>query len=65
MSATDAQWSSHLATTIVDASSDHLVLRSTELFPIGTELEFGVNYSALLRAMTSPYVTKHLHAFVQ
>jgi ornithine racemase len=49
---------------IVGTSSDHLVLRSTELFPIGTELRFHVNYSALLRAMTSPYVTKHLHALV-
>jgi ornithine racemase len=47
-------------TTIVGTSSDHLVLRSAERFPIGAELRFQVDYSALLRAMTSPYVHTHI-----
>ena len=43
---------------MLGASSDHLVL-DTEmpLPPIGSEVRFGLNYAALLRAMTSPYVT--------
>ncbi|MEX2533896.1 MAG: alanine/ornithine racemase family PLP-dependent enzyme [Nitriliruptoraceae bacterium] len=45
-------------TQIVGASSDHLVLTSTEPFQIGAELRFVPNYSALLRAMTSPFVAK-------
>lgn len=47
-------------TSIVGASSDHLVLTSTERFPVGAELRFVPNYSALLRAMTSPFVTRQL-----
>ena len=45
---------------ILGASSDHLVL-DTEMAlpPIGSEVRFGLNYPALLRAMTSPYVTPH------
>lgn len=43
---------------IVSASSDHLVVTSADLLPIGTELRFQPNYSALLRAMTSPSVAK-------
>jgi ornithine racemase len=43
---------------IVGASSDHLVVTATERFPIGAELVFTPNYSALLRAMTSPFVGK-------
>ena len=44
---------------IVGASSDHLVLDvgSIGLAP-GDEVRFHVGYSALLRAMTSPFVTK-------
>lgn len=44
---------------ILGASSDHLVVQSnrTDLF-VGQELPFQVNYSALIRAMTSPYVVK-------
>ncbi|HSK21551.1 MAG TPA: alanine/ornithine racemase family PLP-dependent enzyme [Egicoccus sp.] len=45
-------------TRIVAASSDHLVLTSAEPFPIGGQLHFAPNYSALLRAMTSPFVDK-------
>ncbi len=44
--------------TIASASSDHLVVTSAATWPIGTELRFRPNYSALLRAMTSPTVTK-------
>ena len=45
---------------ILGASSDHLVL-DTEMVlpPIGSEVRFGLTYPALLRAMTSPYVTPH------
>jgi predicted amino acid racemase len=48
---------------ICGASSDHLVLESTDHeLPIGTEIRFQLNYSALLRAMTSPFVGKfHKH----
>ena len=46
---------------ILGASSDHLVVRSTfGTLAVGDELEFQLNYSALLRAMTSPFVSKHL-----
>jgi len=45
-------------TGIAATSSDHLVLISAERFDIGTQLRFVPNYSALLRAMTSPFVTK-------
>jgi ornithine racemase len=41
---------------IVGASSDHLVLASATVVPIGTELRFQPDYSALLRAMTTPTV---------
>lgn len=44
---------------ICSASSDHLVLESADHeLPIGTEVTFQLNYSALLRAMTSPFVGK-------
>ena len=44
---------------ICGASSDHLVLESTDHdLPIGAEVTFQLNYSALLRAMTSPFVGK-------
>jgi ornithine racemase len=42
---------------VVGASSDHLVLDAgTATVPVGTELRFGVDYSALLRAATAPSV---------
>ena len=46
---------------IIGASSDHLVVESMigEL-AIGRELKFQMNYSALLRAMTSPFVAKDM-----
>lgn len=46
---------------ILGASSDHLVVESTgsgELLTVGGEISFQINYSALLRAMTSPFITK-------
>jgi len=46
---------------ILGASSDHLVL-DTGLFrpQVGSELSFKLNYSALLRAMTSPFVARKI-----
>ena len=47
--------------TILGASSDHLVVDTgTCRLRVGSELRFGVDYSALLRAMTSPFVAKML-----
>lgn len=46
--------------TILSASSDHLVLETPTRIPMGTEVRFGMNYSALLRAMTSPFVVERL-----
>lgn len=44
---------------ILEASSDHLVVKSCRLsHPVGTEVPFQLNYGALLRAMTSPFVAK-------
>ncbi len=44
---------------ILGASSDHLVLDTGPTSPaIGSEVMFLLNYSALLRAMTSPFVTR-------
>ena len=49
------------AVQILGASSDHLVVATPELLDVGAEIRFGVDYSALLRAMTSPFV-EHLLA---
>lgn len=46
---------------ILGASSDHLIVDSSryhENLTVGSEVTFGLNYSALLRAMTSPFVAK-------
>jgi predicted amino acid racemase len=44
---------------ILGASSDHLLADAGKKhLPVGAELEFQLNYSALVRAMTSPFVTK-------
>lgn len=44
---------------ILGASSDHLVLDSSRCpLRVGSEVRFHLNYSALLAAMTSPYVAK-------
>lgn len=47
------------------ASSDHLVLDVGDLaMHVGDELAFAVNYSALVRAATSPFVTQELISIV-
>ena len=44
---------------IMGASSDHLILESNrDGLAVGAEVALQVNYSALVRAMTSPFVTK-------
>jgi len=44
---------------IIGASSDHLVLDcGSSLPPVGAEVRFGLGYSALVRAMTSPFVSR-------
>jgi len=46
---------------ILGASSDHLIVDATEAdhsIVVGDEIVFSLNYSALLAAMTSPYVAK-------
>lgn len=49
--------------TILGASSDHLVVDAgAGPLPVGSEVRFDVDYSALLRAMTSPFVSKVLIA---
>lgn len=45
--------------TILGASGDHLIVHAADAPPaVGDELRFGLNYSALVRAMTSPFVLK-------
>ena len=48
-----------IAVECLGASSDHIILdaKDTDIV-VGSEVAFDVDYSALLRAMTSPYVTK-------
>ena len=49
--------------SILGASSDHLVVDSDNYadgLAIGSEVPFQLNYSALLRAMTSPFVAKSM-----
>ena len=44
---------------VLDASSDHLVLNAgDQKLSVGSFVSFLPNYSALLRAMTSPHITK-------
>jgi predicted amino acid racemase len=44
---------------VIGASSDHLILDSGDRhLTVGAEVEFQLNYSALVRAMTSPFVAK-------
>jgi predicted amino acid racemase len=44
---------------ILGASSDHLIADcGQQRLSVGAEVEFQLNYSALVRAMTSPFVTK-------
>lgn len=47
--------------SILAASSDHLVVDSSHYrghLAVGSEVPFQLNYSALLRAMTSPFIAK-------
>ncbi|MBJ7291850.1 MAG: hypothetical protein JHC79_23355, partial [Williamsia sp.] len=45
--------------TILGMSSDHLVVDlGDHEAAVGDEIAFGVSYGALVRAMTSPFVTK-------
>lgn len=45
--------------TVLGMSSDHLVVDHGDLaVAVGDEIDFGVGYGALVRAMTSPFVTK-------
>lgn len=46
--------------TVLSATSDHLVLETPARLAVGTEIGFGMNYSALTRAMTSPFVVERL-----
>jgi predicted amino acid racemase len=51
--------------TILGMSSDHLVVDVGDFaISVGDELTFGLNYSALVRAMTSPFVAKVVPAAV-
>ena len=44
---------------ILGASSDHLILESERFeLTVGAEVIFQLNYGAVVRAMTSPFVTK-------
>ncbi len=43
---------------VLAGSSDHLIVHSDEILPIGSEISFQPNYSALARAMSSPFVSK-------
>ncbi len=46
---------------ILGSSSDHLIVNSgKKLLEIGTEMTFQLNYSSLMRAMTSPFLTKKI-----
>lgn len=46
---------------IVGASSDHLIIEAgPNGLPIGTEVRFQLNYSALIRVMMSPFVEKDM-----
>ncbi len=48
---------------VLGASSDHLILESgAEHLSVGAEVTFQLNYSALVRAMTSPFVAKVVKA---
>lgn len=51
-----------LGIEILGSSSDHLIVSSGfDKLSIGAEMKFQLNYSALLRAMTSPFVAKEIN----
>lgn len=46
---------------ILGSSSDHLIVDcGRKRLPVGTEITFQLNYSALIRAMASPFVAKRI-----
>jgi len=45
---------------LLGASSDHLIVESDHCLAIGSEIIFQLNYGALVRAMTSPFVAHKL-----
>jgi predicted amino acid racemase len=48
--------------TILGMSSDHLIVNlGDHPVAVGDEIDFGVGYGALVRAMTSPFVAKIEH----
>ena len=48
---------------ILGASSDHLILDAGgHSLAVGAEIRFQLNYSALVRAMSSPFVAKVVKA---
>jgi ornithine racemase len=48
--------------TILGMSSDHVIVElGDHAVAVGDEIDFGVAYSSLVRAMTSPFVTKIEH----
>jgi D-alanyl-D-alanine dipeptidase len=50
---------------ILGASSDHIIVNTKKIkFKVGNEVEFDLNYGALLSAMTSPYVIKKTKDFI-
>jgi predicted amino acid racemase len=52
----------HVDADVVGASSDHLILGVEDAdLAVGAQVQFDVQYGALLRAMTSPYVEKVYH----
>jgi len=49
----------HTSASILGVSSDQIVLHDTQAaLSVGSEVAFSIDYRALLRAMTSPYVEK-------
>ena len=50
---------------IIGASSDHIIVNTKKIdLKTGNEVEFDLNYGALLSAMTSPYVIKKTKYFI-
>lgn len=48
---------------LLGASGDHLIIDSdTDSLVVGAEITFGLTYSALIRAMTSPFIAKVMQA---
>ena len=43
---------------ILGASSDHLIAASGDVLRVGAEVTFQLDYSALVRSMTSPFIAK-------